>query len=663
MLKNLFLVTVLFLSVTVFAQKSSMKFGKIDRDDLIMKNFESDTSAGGLVLGDIGQMKIDYKVGTGFELVYKRHVRVKVFNANGFDLANFKIPYYEIGTSRERISSIKVTSYNLENDKVVETSLKKSDMYVEDISSKEKSLNFSAPGIKAGTVFEVEYQLFSDFFWIMRDWDFQYTVPARFSELTVTLPEYFVYKRLMKGYVQPTISKTDSYTSNLSVRDNNNAVQNIPYQTYTQKIRFEDVPAFKQEPYMNAMSTYLASIEFELSAVNFPYSRKDYSSSWEKISKELWQDDDFGTQIKRKTAVKEYTDLLMAIPDEKQRMITAFDLVRSNMAFNNKYGIYITTTLPKAWDKKTGKAADINLLLISLLRDVGIEAEPVILSTRDNGQVHPAQVMLSRFNYVIAEARIGEEAFLLDATQKRLPYTMLPERCLNGNGRRISMKPELNDWVNLNQNITNERVMFTQVKVNPSGKIEGDFDLMETNYFAFNRSKKIRDKASHEEYISDFEGELPGLLIDDYTIVDPDNLQEPLHIKFKGRLNDSDEAPKDMIYFNPLMGSGITSNPFTLEEREFPVDFINPYTYKVINMIEIPEGYQVAEVPVSAAISLPDGMGMYRYNIVVNDNQIQVNSTFMMKSAVITSIHYKHLRDFYSRIVAKNAEMLVLKKI
>ena len=663
MLKNILLSAVLLFSLATFAQKSSMKFGKIDEKDLMMKNFEADTSAGALVLGDIGSITISYKTMLGFEVDYTRHVRVKIFNANGFDMANFKIPYYEVGTTRERITKIKVTAYNLENGKVVQTSLKKTDMYVEDLSSKEKSLNFSVPNVKKGSVFEVEYNLTSELFWHMRDWDFQYTVPARYSELSVVLPEYFIYKKLMSGYLSPSVNKTESYTQNIALRNDDNSMENIPYRGTIQKLRFDDVPAFKHEPYMNALSNYLSSIEFELGAIDFPYSKKDFSTSWEKISKDLWQDQDFGTQLKRNCPIKELAAILMIVPDEKERMIMAHGLVRDNMAFNNKDGIYVTTTLRKAWNEKIGKAADINLLLISLLNEIGIETEPILLSTRNNGILHPAQIMLSKFNYVIAEARIGDKTFLLDATDKYLPYSVLPERCLNGQGRRISLIEQRNDWVSLDQNNLNERVFFAQTKLAPDGNIAGEFNLKESAYYAYKRSELIRKEAEQDDYIAAYEAETPGLVIDEFTIENQDDLQNTLIIMYKGKLNMSDETHKDMLYINPLLGNGISVNPFTLEARDFPVDFITPFSLKAINMLEIPDGYEVAEIPKSTLLSLPDELGTYRYAIAVKGNQVHVNSTFLMKTAQVLPTHYANLREFYSMIVAKNAEMLVLKKM
>jgi len=666
MLKNLFLTGALLLSVLVFAQKPSMKFGKIDPDLLSMPNYEADTTAGALILGDIGDISITYDDINGFKLEFNRHVRIKVFNSKGFDLADFKIPYYYFNEDfNEKITKLKATSYKLEaGNKVVETDLSKSNIFYADISTKIKSKNFSVPNIKNGTVFEVEYHMSSDIFSLIRDWDFQYTVPALYSELTVTLPEYFIYNKLMKGYISPTTSDTKPYSRSIIFRNENGTSKSISFGGTVQKFRFEQVPAFKEEPFMKAMSNYLTSIEFELSAVNFPFSKKDYSTSWEKISKDLWFDNDFGAQLKKNCPIKEEADLIRSgYSDPKEKMIKAFEIIRNSMAFSDRYSIYVTTTLRRAWNEKKGTAADINLLLVSLLNELGIDADPVLISTRKNGFLHPAQITLSKFNYVIAEARIGEETFLLDATEKRLPYTILPERCINGQGRRISQTKSLNDWVPLTDKQKNEKVFYAQTVVAPSGNISGNFNLMETMYFANDRVIEIEKENSNDDYASKYEAEMPGLTIDDFNIENFDDRNKPLYLKYTANYTLSDDSPKDIIYINPTLGAGITSNPFASEEREFPVDFTLPWSSKIINMITIPEGYEISELPKSAVITLPNDLGNYKYTIAATAGQIQLMCSINIKTPQILAENYLDIRELYSRIIAKHAEMIVLKKI
>ena len=664
MLKAFLFTAFITLSFFTWAQKPAMKFGKIDPAQLSMKSYDADTSAGALVLGDIGDISLTWDDMNGWRMEYKRHIRVKVFNSTGFDLANFKIETMEYNSLyKEQIMKLKATSYNLEGGKIVETELEKSNVFIEEISPKERSHNFSVPNIKKGCVFEVEYLLVSDFYWILPDWDFQYQFPALYSELSVSIPEYFRFKTLMKGYISPTTTDSKTYTRNIIVRYTDGTSTNVPYTDMIQKFRFENVPAFRPEPYMNALNNYLAAIEFEFASENFPLRKRDYTTSWEKISKDLWDDEEFGQQLKRNCPIKEEAELIkVAYSDPKERMIKAFELIRNTMVFNDRYGFYITKTLRKAWEEKKGKAADINMLLISLLKELEIEANPVILSTRSNGILHPAQIMLNKFDYVIAEARIGEETFLLDATDKKLPYTMLPRRCLNGEGRRISQSQALNDWVKLSGNQPDERMLYAITTVTPDGNISGDFNLMETRYFAYDRAAEIKKENSNDDYATKYEAERPGLFIIEFNVENPDDRLQPLYLKYKAAYNLSDESPKDIIYLNPTLGAGITSNPFIAENREFPVDFINPWSLKIINTITIPEGYQVAELPKSVVYSLPDKLGSYKFTIAANGSQIQLMCVLDIKASLILAENYQQIRELYSLIVAKNAEMVVLKK-
>ncbi|MFH1121449.1 MAG: DUF3857 domain-containing protein [Bacteroidota bacterium] len=642
-----------------------MKYGKIDPAHLSMQQYEADTSAGALILGDIGDISYTYDEVFGFQVVFTRHVRVKVFNSNGFRTANFKIPYYYSNELKEKINRVKATAYNLEaGNKIVETDIDKSNLFTEDVSAKEKSLNFSVPNVKNGTVFEVEYHIVSEIIWEIRSWEFQSTVPSLFNELCVSIPEYFNFKTLMKGYLTPSFSDSKIDTRSIFIRDGKGSTTTVLFNDNKHKFRFEHIPAFKKEPFMNALSNYISSIEFEIASVNLPYTKKDYTTTWEKISKNLWNDVDFGTQLKRSCPIRDEADSLKTrYTDPKERMIKAFELIRNSMAFNDRNGIYITKTLRKAWEEKKGKASDINLLLVSLLNEIGIEADPVILSTRSNGMLHPAQIMLSKFNYVIAEARIDNEYFLLDATDKALPFSMLPERCLNGKGRRISQTPELNDWVTLSVNQQNEKLLYAQTVVTPNGNLNGEFNLMEKMYYAEKLAKRINAAANTDEFITEYEAETPGLLISEYTIENLDDLSQPLVMKYKAVYNLSDDSPKDIIYINPCLGAGTNSNPFTTENREFPVDFIIPWSSKIINTMIIPEGYQVAEIPKSAVIVLPDQLGSYKYTIAASGNKVQLMSLIDIRTSQISALNYQDIREFYSRIVEKNAEMIVLKKL
>jgi len=665
-MKNIFIFTFLALfSAITFAQKSQIKFGKIDSDLLALKAYDADTSAGALIISDIGDISITYNDLTGFAVNYTRHLRVKIFNSSGFDQAKFKIEYYKSGSLEEKITKLRASSFHLdENNKVVRTDLDKDNIFTEHISSKEKSKNFSIPNIKEGSVFDLEYSMTSELFGLLPEWNFQHDIPALISELTVSIPEYFNYKRLMRGYL--TATATDSKTTNRSIIwVNSQSTSSVNYTEYNTKYTFLNVPALKEEAYMNDISNFIAAIEFELGSIAFPQNYKDFTTNWEKIGNDLWFDEDFGAPLKRSGPLKKEAEALrITYPDPFERMVKAHEFIRNSVNYSGVNGKYLSESLRKVWDEKKGKSSDINLLLISLLNECDIKTNPVILSTRSNGMLHPGQLMINKFNYVIAEAIIDSNRYLLDATEKNLSYDMLPLRCLNGNGRRISRESSENDWVNLNTPKEDSRTYYNKVTLDASGNLSGDFSIMESRYFAHNRATDIREKNNEEEYINEFEAEIPGLQIGDYTIENLNDRTNPLYLKFKADIKTNPENnTKDIIYLSPTLGMGISSNPFVTEERVYPIDFVNPWSSKNICIIDLPEGYEVVEMPKNISLSLSNNKGIFKYIAVVNGNQLQFQSVFSIKTPLITFQDYGEIRELYAQIVAKNAEMVVLKKL
>lgn len=665
-MKNIFIFTFLALfSIITFAQKSQIKFGKIDNELLALKAYEADTSAGALIVSDIGDISITYNDLTGFAVNYTRHLRVKIFNSSEFDVAGFKIKYHKYGTTEQKITKLRASSFHLdENNKVVRTDLDKDNIFTEHISSKEKSKNFSIPNIKEGSVFDLEYSITSELFGLLPEWNFQHHIPALISELSVSIPEYFNYKRLLKGYLTPTA--TDSKTTNRSIIwVNSNSTSSVNYTEYNTKYTFLNVPALKEEAYMSDISNYIAAIEFELGSIAFPQNYRDFTTNWEKIAEDLWFDEDFGAPLKRSGPLKKEAEALrIAYPDPFERMVKAHEFIRNSVNYSGVNGKYLSESLRKVWDEKKGKSSDINLLLISLLNECDIKTNPVILSTRSNGMLHPGQLMINKFNYVIAEAIIDSNTYLLDATEKNLTFDMLPERCLNGKGRRISREFSESDWVDLNQPNEDSRTYFNQGSLSASGNISGDFSIMETRYFAHNRAVEIRKKNNEEEYINEFEAEIPGLQIGDYTIENLNDRSNPLYLKLKADLiTNPDNSTMDIIYLNPTLGMGISSNPFVTEERVYPIDFINPWTTKNICIINLPEGYEVVEMPKNISLSLSNNKGLFKYIVVVKGNQLQFQSVLSIKTPLVTFQDYGEIRELYTQIVTKNAEMVVLKKL
>jgi hypothetical protein len=102
---------------TVRAQEHGFKFGEITYKDLNMKVYEPDTSASAVVLNEFGEGHVDND--EEIRVVFDYHVRIKILKQRGVDdLANVIILMRKQEGRAEEVSSIKASSFNLENSAI-----------------------------------------------------------------------------------------------------------------------------------------------------------------------------------------------------------------------------------------------------------------------------------------------------------------------------------------------------------------------------------------------------------------------------------------------------------------------------------------------------------------------------------------------------------------
>jgi hypothetical protein len=403
-------------------------------------------------------------------------------------------------------------------------------------------------------------------------------------------------------------------------------------------------------------------MEFELASYKPPQGMvNNYTSTWEKINQDLMDDEDFGVQLKRGGFLKDVVgQLKVPSNDPLKQMISAFNYVRNTMKWDNRNRVYLTQNLRNIYEKKAGSSADINLLLVTLMRELGLQSNPVILSTRNNGAIHPAQIMVNQFNYVIASVNIGDKTYLLDATEKDGSYNLLPPRCINGQGRIISETKT--DWIDLNPSQRYEFTNVIKATIGPDGLITGNMQRSFGNYAALNKRIEIRGSKDNEEYIRNMESSNKGLTVQKYELIGIDSLNKPYKENLDVEVSDYAQITGNIISLTPLLYDQWSSNPFKLEDRKFPVDFTYPHIYKDVINYTIPEGYVLDEKPADLLMALPDGKTKFSYRMRVDGNTIQISSTLDIGKSLYTYDEYVSLKEFFSKVVSKQAEKVVLKK-
>lgn len=629
-----------------FSQKSPIKFGEIPQKDLEMTVYSNDSSASAVVLTDYGEAYIQSNVNTTL-LIFERHTRIKILKKEGLKWADISIPLYHIGSSEERVTSLKASTFNLENGKMIETRMLKDGIFKEKFNRNINLHKFTLPNVKEGSVIEYSYKISSELLFNFPNWQFQRTIPTRHSEYWATLPEFFIFQKYMQGYLAPT-----SYER---VKKNMN-----DFQADAHHWIIKDVPAFKEEPFMTTEDDYVSKINFALSHINFPNRPvQEIMGSWSKLNEILLEDEDFGGVIRGSGFLKKTVEeVITGIIDPIDKITAIHDYVKKNIEWDENKDFY-ALSLKTVMEKKKGSSGDINLLLASMLNKAGFETDPVILSTRDHGFVRPEYPMAKQFNYIICLVKLPDnKSIFLDATDRFIPINVLPERCLNGQGLIISKKNH--GWVKLESKAKAKTITSAEFILTDKGELKGKLIVHRDGYDA-SKARKEYTSNGPNNYIKNFiDNKLWQIEKSNFeNISEISNTLKEVH---ELTLSDHASVSGDIIYVNPFVTTQLESNPFKLNSRVYPVDFGSAIEKIYMCKLIAPEGYTFDDIPQSKVFILPNNAARYMYNVIQQDNIVQITSNFQINRNIFLQEEYPNLREFYNQVVAKQSEQIVLKK-
>ncbi|WP_075341203.1 DUF3857 domain-containing protein [Tenacibaculum agarivorans] len=658
MKKIIFLFAIL-LGLTSTSQE--IKFGKISKDVLQEKFYPIDSTATASYLLKHRKTYYEYNSATGFQIVNEVHYRIKIYAKEGFDMANFSLVYYDPKTGdRDKITGIKGYTFNLdENGEVIKTKLSSNSIFKEKLNKYRSTKKITMPDIKEGSVVDLKYKHISPYTHYIEELSFQNTIPIKKYYAKIEIPEWYVFKKMSKGYYAPSLRST-SRNRTLSIPNRGTYVnQDLKYNVDVYE--GNNIPALKNdEPYVSNVSNYFGGVKYELSLTQFPFSRiKTHSNTWKSVCNTIFKSSSFGGELSKTKYFKD--DLKTVIADAttlQEKVVRIFEFVKKKVKWNEYNSVYTDKGVKTAYKEGVGNVAEINLILTAMLRESGLNANPVLVSTRKHGiALFPS---ISGFNYIISMVEFPNgQSMLLDATEPYSLPNVLPIRDLNLKGRKIT-KEGISEWVNLNSPKHTLEENTVKVKIDDDMMMSGFARKKETNLNALLHRKNY-NHIKKEDRITKVE-EKYNIEIEDFKSTNQDEIYKPYISLYKFSTEDLIEEINGKLYVNPLLFLTNTTNPFKSKERKFPIDFATPWQENNNVYIQIPEGYQVESIPEQLAIGLPDQLGFFKFIVSADQKNIRVNSKLQMNSAIIAPVYYEAVQTFYKQIIDKETEKIVLTK-
>ena len=619
--------------------------------DLRTNTFKKDSTANAIVIYEKGESYVDKN---DFDLKTKEKHKIKILNRAGFDHATVKLYLYNNKTSSEKVNQIIATTYNLDGDEVIKTKLDEKNIYTEKYDDNNTLVSFTLPNIKEGSVITYSYTITSPFMGKYHGWNFQDNIPKLISIYKPSIPGNWEYNIKLVGGQKLAVNETSMEKNCLT------ASRGASSNCFNAKYVMKDIPAFIDEDYMTSRSNYLIRVDYDLKIFRrFDGTVENITKSWETVDKELKTDAHIGRQLKK--PVDSETLLSPDIineTDDLKKATAIYRYVQSQYTWNQEYRIFRDTSLKDLINDKSGNVGSINILLHNLLEDNNIEVKPILVSTRNNGFPTKIFPVIYDFNYIIVQATINNQTYLLDATDKFLNFGTIPFRCLNKEGRLLDFKNG-STWVPLKPSTASNILYEAKLKFDENNVLSGVVNSKRTGYHALGMKKYYYQ--NEDAYLDDLENKFPYLDISDFQVSN-DGATSP-DFKFSYNIAYNFENTGDNIYLNPFFVKFFKENPFKLQERTYPIDFGYQDSYFYIFKLELNDNYEIVELPKDTKQSLPNNSGQILFSSNQMGNTLNLMFKIDFKKSIYEPEYYPYLKAFMGKIVdIQNNALVLLKK-
>ena len=599
-----------------------VKYGKVTKEELLMKTYELDTAAQAVVLYEYAEFIPE-------RFMFFQQIRVKVLKKNATDIASM------VFEGRVK-ANLKGCTYNLENGEIVKTKLKSESIFEEQVIADYYQTRVAMPNVKEGSVFEIEIEQES----IPSSFEIQRSIPVVYG--AVVFPRH---------------------------QDINIRIKEIGYLGYAFKGDnvwiVKDMPAFKSEPYIISENDYRVRLEFELISYMFTTTNNiiqdSFATSWENVAEKLEDSKFLGAKIKELSLyINDLADSIKAkSKNDDEKLKNAYDAIR-RIHWNKQPSCYVSQDLKKTFQQREGNTADINLNLIVLLKKLDFKSYPVALSTRSNGKLSKFAPSLSKINYVIAAVDLPNGTKYLDASDEFVPLGMIPDRLYGCVGLPLIDEKHKNTIV-IEPTQKDKKVTFSNLKIDSTGNINGKIAINRVEYNAVDFKNMLKGKPDQDTYIRELESDNAGWIISNYKF---NNLNDP-YSDFTSEYDVSYSTSigmNDLLVFNPMVFVKMNNNPFKSDKRNLPINYYEPIEYSSIVNIDIPKNYTISEMPKNVELVNPDKSVKFSYSIAKADNKIQIKAKFNVMKVKFEAMEYSSLRSLYEMMLQKLNESIILKK-
>ncbi|HCY76912.1 MAG TPA: hypothetical protein DHV28_13405 [Ignavibacteriales bacterium] len=614
----------------------SQDFGEIPEQLLKMTSLAEDPEEDAAVIFD----KVSIKITRDFWLEIKRHVRIKVFSEEGKKEANIELVLWH----EDIIDDIEAVSISPDGK---EFELDSDNIFTEE-NEISKKISFPIPGVEIGSVFDYAYEVRSEYISHLEPWSFQSDIFTKYSEVKVYLPRGFAYQRLSTNLEYYDVQE---YVEEEMDRDDTRKKLSVFTWSCT------NLPGIKEEPFTDNVYDNYAKMRFVLVAFKNDYVDLKFAKSWDDVSQRIYKY--YDNLINDDESEELVKSIIESETDDFKKANLIYDYVRSRIrTTEHKYLMGESFKEPlEVLNEKSGSTSEKSLLLINMLKNAGLDAKPVWISTRKNGKISVDFCDGSQFNRLICLLKLKNQNYFLYPSSASSPFgcltpdTQIPSGLLidGEKGSIIPIKPA---------ELINSVVINTSAIIDSEMTLHANSRIQYSGYAATDERNAITTE-DEETYIKDYlKASFTEAKLDSFYYTDLHSADNSLFLNLSFSITNYVEKIEQLGNFTMPFFTSLKENPFVTQRRSNPIDFDYPVLKSENVKIELPENYSVSQVPKKRKILLTDIGFSQVYGS--GSNYVECARTLDLKNRRLLVKNYLSIKSLYDDLVSSSQDQIIL---
>jgi len=421
-------------------------------------------------------------------------------------------------------------------------------------------------------------------------------------------------------------------------------------------------PSVKSERYMSTLNDFGEVLHIS----SFP--------SWDYISE--WYSDLAKTKSKSSYETKELVKEILKGKENapvKDKVNAIYDYIVNNVRYSSIAFRQSGLIPQKATDvitTKIGDCKDVSTLFVALCKEAGIDAQLVLINTRENGREDMALPSIE-FNHCIGKVNLDNKEYYVELTSDLVPFSTVSGLLKNSFSLDISdvstvvNEPKLLNPSTRNQNIVSRysNVKFDGTKMTiekKSYKIGGNAADMRETYK--NKGKEQQEKDMTTALSSEYQNiKLLEVKFED----DLNNMSDTVSYFYKYEVNNPFNTISDMSIMKLPLSDVIQPLDFlAVEKRKYPIELWAIFGTDLEReelVIHVPAGKKLMEVPKS--VKIKTSFAEYNLTFTFKENKLSIVREFRVLEDVVVPEKFAEMKDFFEKVLAADGLQIGFKKL